>query len=66
MATPRRGAAGTPTSSRRRAEAAETYWDRSNQPLEILALVAPLVAIYEIGLVWALRADRGTITNRAH
>ena len=44
----------------------QTYWDRSKQPLEILALVAPLVVIYEIGLVWALRAERGTITNRAH
>jgi membrane protease YdiL (CAAX protease family) len=66
MATPRRGAAGTSATSRRRAEAVETYWDRSRQPLEILALVAPLVVIYEIGLVWALRAERGTITNRAH
>jgi membrane protease YdiL (CAAX protease family) len=66
MATPRRGAAGTSSSLRRKAEAGQTYWDRSKQPLEILALVAPLVVIYEIGLVWALRAERGTITNRAH
>lgn len=66
MASPRRGAAGTAKSSRRKAEAAQSYWERSTQPLEILALVAPLVIVYEIGLVWALRADRGTITNRAH
>lgn len=66
MATPRRGAAGTSSPLRRKAEAGHTYWDRSKQPLEILALVAPLVVIYEIGLVWALRAERGTITNRAH
>ncbi len=66
MASPRRGAAGAPVPSRRSAEATQTYWDRSKQPLEILALVAPLVVVYEIGLVWALRAERGTITNRAH
>ena len=66
MAMPRRGAAGATVTSRRSAEAAQTYWDRSRQPLEILALVAPLVVTYEIGLVWALRAERGTITNRAH
>ena len=66
MATPRRGAARASATSRRSAEVSHTYWDRSKQPLEILALVAPLVVIYEIGLVWALRAERGTITNRAH
>jgi membrane protease YdiL (CAAX protease family) len=66
MAKPRRGAAKPPHASRRSAEASHTYWDRSKQPLEILALVAPLVVVYEIGLVWALRAERGTITNRAH
>jgi len=66
MATPRRGAAGSSSSVRRKAEAGQTYWDRSKQPLEILALVAPLVAIYEMGLVSALRAEQGTITNRAH
>ncbi|MSR19038.1 MAG: CPBP family intramembrane metalloprotease [Phycisphaerales bacterium] len=42
------------------------YWDRSRQPLEILALVTPLVAAYEAGLVWILSTDRGTLTNRAH
>lgn len=66
MAMPRRGAARASSTSRRSAEASHTYWDRSKEPLEILALVAPLVVIYEIGLVWALRAERGTITNRAH
>ena len=66
MASPRRGAAARSATSRRGDEAVQTYWDRSKQPLEILALVAPLVIIYEIGLVWALRAERGTITNRAH
>lgn len=66
MASPRRGAAARSTTSRRSAEAVQTYWDRSKQPLEILALVAPLVVIYEMGLVWALRAEKGTITNRAH
>lgn len=66
MASPRRGAAARSATSRRGDEAVQTYWDRSKQPLEILALLAPLVVIYEIGLVWALRAERGTITNRAH
>lgn len=66
MATPRRGAARAPALPRRGTAPPDTYWDRSRQPLEILALVAPLVVIYEIGLVWALRAERGTITNRAH
>ncbi len=66
MGSPRRGAAGASMPPRRSAGATQTYWDRSKQPLEILALVAPLVVIYEIGLVWALRAENGTITNRAH
>ncbi|MSR70382.1 MAG: CPBP family intramembrane metalloprotease [Phycisphaerales bacterium] len=44
----------------------EGYFDRSRQPLEILAFVAPLVVIYEIGLVYALRTTGGTLTNGAH
>jgi membrane protease YdiL (CAAX protease family) len=66
MASPRRGAAGTSAAPRRGAGSTQTYWDLSRQPLEILALVAPLVAIYELGLLWALRTQGGTITNRAH
>lgn len=46
--------------------AAPGYFDRSRQPLEILALVAPLVVLYEVGLVFALRSPEGTRTNAAH
>ncbi len=42
------------------------YFDCSRQPLEILAFVAPLVVIYEIGLIYALRGAGGTLTNGAH
>lgn len=42
------------------------YFDRSKQPLEILALIAPLVVIYEIGLIYSLRGSQGTLTNGAH
>jgi len=42
------------------------YFDRSKQPLEILALITPLVVLYEIGLVYALRRSQGTLTNGAH
>ncbi|MSR44473.1 MAG: CPBP family intramembrane metalloprotease [Phycisphaerales bacterium] len=45
---------------------ATSYFDRSQQPLEILALLAPLVILYEIGLVVALRGTDGTLTNGAH
>lgn len=66
MAAPRRGATRTGGAPRARTGADSTYWDRSRQPLEILALIAPLAVAYEAGLAWALRSDRGTITNRAH
>ncbi len=42
------------------------YWEQSKQPLEILLLVLPLVALYEAGLLWALRLEGGILTNRAH
>ncbi|MBM4008569.1 MAG: CPBP family intramembrane metalloprotease [Planctomycetes bacterium] len=45
---------------------ASGYFERSKQPLEILALVAPLIVLYEIGLVFALRTQGGTLTNSAH
>ena len=43
-----------------------TYFERSKQPLEILALIAPLIVLYEIGLIFFLRGSRGTLTNGAH
>lgn len=42
------------------------YFDRSRRPLEILALVAPLIVAYEIGLLGALRHGDWIVTNRAH
>ena len=42
------------------------YFERSKQPLEILALIAPLVVLYEIGLIFFLRGSHGTLTNGAH
>jgi len=43
-----------------------SYWERSKQPLEILALLVPLVLLYEIGLVRWLASSRGVQTNDAH
>lgn len=54
-----RGAKPTPAST-------AGYWEQSKQPLEILLLVLPLVALYEAGLLWALRLEGGILTNRAH
>ena len=46
---------------------ASNYFDRSQQPLEILAFLAPLIVIFEFGLVGALRLGDGWVfTNRAH
>lgn len=42
------------------------YFNRSKQPLEILALIAPLVLFYELGLMYSLRRSQGTLTNGAH
>lgn len=61
MARPRRE-----RSSTRAPSSAGSYFDRSRQPLEILALVAPLVVLYEVGLVHSLRGTQGTLTNAAH
>lgn len=46
--------------------ASSGYFERSKQPLEILALVAPLIVLYEVGLIFALRTHGGTLTNSAH
>ncbi len=53
-------------SSRRDSGRDRTYWDKSKRPLEILALVAPLVVLYEIGLISSQRSARGVLTNAAH
>jgi len=46
---------------------ASGYFDRSQQPLEILAFLAPLIVFFEFGLVGALRLGDGWVfTNRAH
>ena len=43
------------------------YWLRAKRPLEILILLAPLILIYELGLIAILRQDGGVlVTNLAH
>jgi membrane protease YdiL (CAAX protease family) len=43
------------------------YWQRAQRPLEILLLLAPLIVIYELGLIAILRQDGGVlVTNLAH
>ncbi|MCE9618837.1 MAG: CPBP family intramembrane metalloprotease [Planctomycetes bacterium] len=56
------------TAGRRRGAARTRfhYAEASNRPLEILAFLAPLVAFYELGLVFWLRSDQLVLTNRAH
>ncbi|MDG2031548.1 MAG: CPBP family intramembrane metalloprotease [Phycisphaerales bacterium] len=44
----------------------DTYWSTSKRPFEILLFLTPFILMYEIGLVFLLREDRGTITNLAH
>lgn len=44
----------------------DTYWSMSKRPLEILLFLTPFIIMYEIGLIFLLREDRGTITNLAH
>lgn len=64
----RRGS-GAPSSGTGRGQPSRAiggYFERSKQPLEILALVAPLIVLYEVGLVFALRTQGGTLTNSAH
>jgi hypothetical protein len=43
-----------------------SYWERSKQPLEILALLVPLIVLYEVGLVRWLASAHGVQTNDAH
>jgi hypothetical protein len=47
-------------------EAADRYWSVAKRPLQILIFLLPLVVIYEIGLAWQLRTERGITTNVAH
>ena len=42
------------------------YAQDSNRPLEMLAFLAPLVAFYELGLVFWLRSDQLVLDNKAH
>ena len=42
------------------------YAEQSNCPLEIFVFLAPLVAFYELGLVFWLRKNEQILTNRAH
>ena len=44
----------------------ESYWLTSRRPLEMLVFLVPFILLYEICLVFVLRNDQGTITNRAH
>ena len=47
-------------------EEVDSYWTSSRRPLEILVFLLPFIVFYEVGLLFVLRADRGTITNLAH
>jgi hypothetical protein len=47
-------------------EEVHSYWNESKRPLNILAFLAPFIVFYEVGLIFVLREDRGTITNVAH
>jgi len=60
----RRGRAPSPRGKGDSAQ--DSYFDRSRRPLEILAVVGPLVVLYEIGLVTALKGREGVLTNAAH
>lgn len=43
------------------------YWHRSQRPLEILVLLAPLIVVYELGLLVILQQRDGVlVTNLAH
>jgi hypothetical protein len=43
------------------------YWYRSQRPLEILVLLAPLIVVYELGLLVILQQRDGVlVTNLAH
>ena len=44
----------------------EAYWSCSTRPLQILVFLLPFIVLYELGMMYLLREDRGTITNVAH
>lgn len=46
--------------------AADGYAARSQQPLEILFFLAPLILLYEVGLVLVLRSGGTVLDNKAH
>ncbi len=48
------------------AASSQGYFERARRPLECLAIVGPLVVLYEVGLVTALRGRDGVLTNAAH
>ena len=43
-----------------------SYWSTSRKPLQILAFLAPLIVLYELGLAMFLRSQQGVLTNKAH
>lgn len=45
---------------------AESYWQLTRRPLQILLFLAPLIVLYEIGLAWLLRRGDDVLTNKAH
>ncbi len=44
----------------------EPYSEASKQPLPILVFLLPLIAAYEVGLLWLLRSEHGVQTIMAH
>ena len=43
---------GTPAEHLPLVERAERYWVESRRPLASLVFIAPLLAIYEVGVLW--------------
>lgn len=46
--------------------ASDGYVSRSQQPLEILVFLLPLIVLYELGLVLFLRSGGSVLDNKAH
>jgi membrane protease YdiL (CAAX protease family) len=50
----------------RETPSADGYFARSQQPLEILFFLLPLIVLYELGLLWVLRSGNSVLDNKAH
>ncbi len=60
-------ASATTTTVRGRVSSStDGYFSRSQQPLEILVFLLPLIVAYEAGLLWVLRSGDRILDNKAH